>query len=403
MPEVLRTIFHRLVTTLKIDTKRYLYSSFNLENRLVGLAGPRGVGKTTLMLQYIKATQDIHSLFYCSADNIYFSNTTLFDFIKQQYETEAIKLFFIDEAHKYVGWSQELKNVYDSFPDVTVVFSGSSSMDLVKGAYDLSRRGVMHHLHGMSFREYLNFTTGSNFPAINFDTLITDRKQLSAELGVLPRLKGHFQEYLKTGYYPFIFESRNLYFEKIGNIIEKTIFEDIASHYRLKTANLHVFKQILHYLSTIPPGEINAHNLAKTLSLDSKTAMHYLTILQETGLVRLIFADKKGSALVRKPVKVFVDNAGLLHGITQTLGQNVNTGTLRELFFITMLQNSDETIFYSKNAGDYLCRDIVFEIGGQNKKKKQIKNATGEAFLIKDDLLHATSSSIPLWLFGFLY
>lgn len=403
MSEVIKSIFHRLVASLEIDTKRYLYSSFNLKNRLVGLAGPRGVGKTTLMLQYIKNTQDLHTVFYFSADNIYFSNTTLFDFIRQQYETEAIKLFFIDEAHKYGGWSQELKNIYDSFPDVTVVFSGSSSMDLVKGAYDLSRRGIMHHLHGMSFREYLNFTTGSNLPAINFDTLITDKQEISAELGVFPRLKGHFQEYLTTGYYPFIFESRNLYFEKIGNIIEKTIFEDIASHYRLKTANLHVFKQILYYLCTIPPGEINAYNLAKTLSLDSKTVMHYLTILQDTGLVRLIFADKKGSALVRKPVKVFVDNVSLLHGITKTLGKVVNSGTLRELFFISMIQNSGENIFYSKNIGDYLCRDIVFEIGGQKKKKKQLKNATGKAFVVKDDLLHATSTSIPLWLFGFLY
>jgi len=403
MPKMLRSIFHRLLTALDIDTKRYLYPSFNTKSRLIGLSGPRGAGKTTLLLQHIREFHDPHSVFYFSADNIYFSSTTLFDFICDQYETEAIKLFFIDEAHKYAGWSQELKNIYDSFPDVTVVFSGSSSIDLIKGAYDLSRRGIMHHLHGMSFREYLNFTTGTNFPAITLDTLITERKQLSAELGSIPKLKGHFQEYLKTGYYPFVFESKEFYFEKLSNIIEKTIFEDIASFYRLKTANLHIFKQILHYLCTIPPGEINAHNLGKSLSVDSKTVMHYLAILQETGLVRLIFADSKGSSLIRKPVKVFVNNTSLLHGITKILGKNVDTGTLRELFFISMLQNADEKVFYSKDAGDYLCRDIVFEIGGLHKKKKQLKNAAGEAFLVKDDLLHATSSSIPLWLFGFLY
>lgn len=403
MSEVLKSIFHRLVASLDVDTKRYLYSSFKPSNRLMGLAGPRGVGKTTLMLQYIKETQDLPTVFYVSADNIYFSNTTLFDFIREQYETESIKLFFIDEAHKYGGWSQELKNVYDSFPDVTVVFSGSSSMDLVKGSYDLSRRGIMHKLHGMSFREYLNFTTGSNFPPINLNSLITDRKQLSAELGTQPRLKGHFKEYLKTGYYPFIFESKELYFEKLGNIIDKTIYEDIASYYRLKTANLHIFKHILHYLCTIPPGEINAHNLAKNLSLDGKTVMHYLNILHETGLVRLLFTDRKGSPLIRKPAKVFIDNPSLLHGITTTLGHNVNKGTLRELFFITMLQNCGEKVFYSKDAGDYLCREIVFEIGGRHKKKNQIKDSKGRAFLVKDDQLNATSSSIPLWLFGFLY
>ncbi len=403
MSVVLKTIFYRLAASLDIDTKRYLYSSFKISNRLVGLVGPRGAGKTTLMLQYIKENLDIQAVFYVSADNIYFSNTTIFDFIREQYETESIKLFFIDEAHKYRGWSQELKNVYDSFPDVSVVFSGSSSMDLVKGSYDLSRRGIMYKLHGMSFREYLNFTTGANLPPVDLNTLITDRKQLSAELGTLPRLKGHFKEYLKTGYYPFIFESKDLYFEKLGNIIEKTIFEDIASHYRLKTANLHIFKHILHYLCTIPPGEINAHNLAKNLSLDGKTVMHYLTILRETGLVRLLFADKKGSSLIRKPAKVFVDNTSLLYGITTTLGQGVNIGTLRELFFISMLQNCGEKVFYSKDVGDYLCREIIFEIGGQHKKKKQIRNSTLQAFLVRDDQLHATSSSIPLWLFGFLY
>ncbi|MCD6533447.1 MAG: ATP-binding protein [Deltaproteobacteria bacterium] len=403
MPEVLRSIFHRLVDTLDIESKRYLYPTFKLSNRLIGLAGPRGTGKTTLLLQYIKENLNIHSTFYVSADNIYFSNTTLFDFIREQYETEDIKLFFIDEAHKYERWNQELKNVYDSFPDVTVVFSGSSSMDIIKGSYDLSRRATMYKLHGMSFREYLNFTTGTEFPALDLDTIILNRKQLSAEIGNFPRLKGHFQEYLKTAYYPFIFEAKELYYEKINNIIEKTIFADIAVYYRLKTANLHVFKQILHYLCTIPPGEINAYNLAKSLSIDSKTAMHYLGILQETGLVRMVFADKKGAALIRKPAKVFIDNTSLLNGVTATLGYPVNQGTLRELFFITMLQNCGETVRYSKNIGDYQCRDTIFEIGGSGKKRKQLKTAAGPAFLVKDDQLQATSSSIPLWLFGFLY
>lgn len=403
MTNTLRSIFHRLISTLNIDTKRFLYSSFNTDSRLISLVGPRGVGKTTMMLQHIREFQELHSVFYFSADNIYFSKTTLFDFISDQYETEAIKLFFIDEAHKYAGWSQELKNIYDSFPDVTIIFSGSSSMDLIKGGYDLSRRGISHHLPGMSFREYLNFTTKTNLPAITLETLINKRKQLSTELAAIPKLKGHFKQYLENGYYPFIFESKKYYFEKISNIIEKTIYEDIASFYRLKTANLHIFKQILYYLSTIPPGEINAHNLGKSLSMDSKTVMHYLTILQETGLVRLIFTDRSGSSLIRKPVKMFLDNTSLLHGIVKNLGKSVNTGTIRELFFLSMLQNSGKKVFYSKEAGDYLCNDIFFEIGGINKNRKQLKNASGEAFLVKDDLLHATSSSIPLWMFGFLY
>lgn len=403
MQEILRSIFHRLLDTLDVETTRYLYLDFKLNTRLIGLSGPRGAGKTTLMLQYIKEHLDPQEVFYVSADNIYFSNTSLFSFVQHQYENENIKLFFIDEAHKYGGWSQELKNIYDSFPDVIVVFSGSSSMDLIKGAYDLSRRGIMHKLHGMSFREYLNFTTGLDLPAFSFDTLVRDRKKITADLSRVPRLKGHFKEYLQSGYYPFIFESKELYFEKINNIIEKTIFEDIASNYSLKTTNLYAFKQILHYLSTIPPGEINAHNLGKNLKLDSKTVLHYLSILQETGLVRMLFSDKTGAALVRKPAKVFIDNPSLLHGISLTLGHPVNQGTLRELFFVAMLQNCGETVFYSKGLGDYLCRSIVFEIGGANKKTKQIQDALGQAFVVKDDTLQATNCSIPLWAFGFLY
>jgi len=404
MADMLQTIFHRLLTSLDIDTRRYLYPSFRLDNRLIGLAGPRGVGKTTMLLQFIRETQDISSVLYFSADNIFFSSNSLFDYVCHLYETEGIRVFFIDEAHKYKSWSQELKNIYDSFPDVTIVFSGSSSMDLVKGAYDLSRRGVMHHLYGLSFREYLNFSTGQKYPVVDFATLVADRRRLSAELASIPRLKGYFKEYLQLGYYPFVFESGNSHYEKLANVIEKTVHEDIASYYSLKTTNLHFFKQILHYLCTTPPGRVNAYNLAKTLGLDSKTALHYLLILQETGLVRLIYSDKKGSALIRKPVKVFVDNTTLLYMINETLGLDVNVGTARELFFLSMVQNSGEKVFYSNDGGDYCCQDIVFEIGGRGKGRKQIKGISGhQAFLVKDDILHASAETIPLWLFGFLY
>ncbi|OEU49775.1 MAG: ATPase [Desulfuromonadales bacterium C00003096] len=404
MTDMLQTIFHRLLASLDIETKRYLYPSFKLDNRLIGLSGPRGVGKTTMLLQFIRETQDSYSVIYFSADNIYFSSNSLFDYVRQLYETEEIKLFFIDEAHKYKGWTQELKNIYDSFPDVTVVFSGSSSMDLIKGTYDLSRRGIMHHLHGLSFREYLNFSTGSNHPAVEFETLIAKRRQLAAEFAAIPRLKGHFQEYLKQGYYPFVFESGGGYYEKLGNVIEKTVHEDIASYYSLKTVNLHYFKLILHYLCTTPPGRINPHNLGKSLALDSKTALHYLKILQETGLVRLIYSDKKGSALIRKPAKVFVDNTSLLYMINETLGQKVNIGTVRELFFINMVQNSGKKLFYSSDGGDFCCQEIVFEIGGRGKGSQQIQNISDrQAFLVKDDTLHASAQTIPLWLFGFLY
>jgi predicted AAA+ superfamily ATPase len=403
MSNAMNEIFQRLIHALDIETTRYLYSAFDVSNRLTGLVGPRGVGKTTLMLQYIKNKLGTDDALYVSADNIYFGRNTLFDFVRDMYEMEGTAVFFIDEVHKYHGWGQELKNIYDSLPAVKVVFSGSSSMDLTKGAYDLSRRGVTHRLHGMSFREYLNFTTDAEYGPLDLDDIIRDHKHLSSTLGTIPRLKGHFREYLRKGYYPFLFESREFFYEKISNIIDKTIYEDIATYYNLKTSNLHVFKQILQFLCSIPPGEINSSNLAKALGIDAKTVTHYLIILAETGLVRLLYADKKGAALVRKPVKVFLDNTSLLCGMADSLGQTENLGTVRELFFTSMLQNAGEHVFYSKNIGDYRCRETVFEVGGRSKTRKQICDAKGKAFLVQDGILHGSATSIPLYIFGFLY
>ena len=404
MSKAIFSIYRRLIDELEVSTYRYLYDSFELSARLVGLIGPRGVGKTTLLLQYIRdRVERVEDAFYFSADHIFFNETTLFDFVQDLYEIEGVKLVFIDEIHKYPNWSQELKNIYDAFPRLKLVFSGSSSIDLIGGTHDLSRRGVLYHLRGLSFREYLNFATSVDHRVLNLASLVEDPLRAAAEFSRIPRLRAHFRRYLEEGYYPFVFEKSGRYYEQLANVIDKTIFEDIAHHYNLKTANLHYFKKILYFLSTIPPGEISTHNLAGNLRIDDKTALHYLHILQSTGLVRLVHSAQRGSRLLRNPEKGYLDNTSLLHAICSELGKQTNRGTVRELFFLSALQDAGEQVFYSKKGGDFRVGEQVFEIGGRNKKRKQIGQIEEEAFLVKDDILIGGRQVLPLYLFGFLY
>jgi len=403
MSEAIFSTYYRLIDGLEVPTFRYLYESFDLSGRLVGLIGPRGVGKTTLLLQYIKnRVERITDAFYFTADHIFFNKVSLFDFVQDLYEVEGVKLVFIDEIHKYRNWSQELKNIYDAFPRLNVVFSGSSSIDLLGGTHDLSRRAVLYYLRGLSFREYLNWQTAADHRAVNLATLIGDPVQAASGLAQITRLRSHFRRYLEEGYYPFVFEQSGHYREQLAAVIDKTIFEDIAHHYALKTANLHYFKRILYFLSTIPPGEISTHNLARNLGVDDKTALHYLHILRATGLVRLLFSSQRGNRLLRNPEKAYLDNTSLLHALASELGQEVDQGTLRELFFLSALQDAGERVFYSKEAGDFRVGETVFEVGGRNKKGRQIRQAE-KAFLVKDDILVGSKQTLPLHLFGFLY
>ena len=404
MIEGLRKTYYRLLDELEFHKFRYLYHSFTMEGRLTGLVGPRGVGKTTLLLQFIKnQISNPQDAFYFSADHIYFNKTSLWEFIQQLYEEEDIKLFFIDEIHKYNNWNQELKNIYDSFPKIKIVFSGSSSLDLVEGSHDLSRRAIIHYMKGFSFREYLNFSTGSNFEVINFADIINNPAKVSSNLSGITKIKGHFKSYLIQGYYPFIFETESHFFSRLETIINKTIYEDIANYYNLKTVNLHYFKKILSFLATIPPGKTSINNLAKNLGIDSKTTLHYVYILHNTGLARILNSNQRETKLLRAPEKVFLENTTLLNAICDGLGQQVDIGTQRELAFISALTDSGKTVYCNKKRGDFTVDNIIFEVGGKNKTNKQIRDADKPAFLVKDDVLTGGKKTIPLYLFGFLY
>ena len=395
--------YKRLLQNTNYRHHRYIFKDFNINNRLTGLIGPRGTGKTTLLLQFIKEKiEDKDECVYVSVDHIYFSKNTIIDFVNGLYEDYGVRYFFFDEIHKYPRWNQELKNVYDSYPDIKIVFSGSSSIDLIKGSYDLSRRGVLYRMDGMSFREYLLFNGIYDTEAVTFDDILNKRGELEGRLGSIKKIKGYFKDYLKGGYYPFYLEDEATYHQKILRVIEKVIFEDISNYFKLKTENLSYFKRIISYLATIPPGELNINSISKNIGLDNKTIQNYLLILHETGMIELLPRNKSGSNLLKNTEKMYLDNQDLYTAIIEEIGYQAQMGTIREIFFIKMVKNSHNKIYYNE-VGDFAVQNKIFEIGGKQKDKKQIRTNLENSYLVKDDILYGSKNEIPLYLFGFLY
>jgi len=403
MLDSLQMIFERLIAETSMQYQRFLFQKFEMNHRLTGLIGARGVGKTTLLLQLIKHHYPLlQGVFYFSADHIYFKDQTLYRFIEELYLKQSITVFFIDEIHKYPNWNQELKNIYDGFPAIKIFFSGSSSLDLLKGSYDLSRRAVMYHLPGLSFREYLNFSLHSNYSAYGFTELMQNYRELTQKIASMSGLLGHFHAYLKQGFYPFFAEDPLTYYQRLLQVIDKTIYEDISQFYSLKTTNLRHMSKILNYLASIPPGEISTYNLGKNLSIDDKTAAHYLNMLGETGLVEIIYPRESGNQGLRRPEKVFLSNTNLHYALNeQRIIDSAALGTIRELAFIQSTQHAGLNVFHSKQ-GDYHIGEYTFEIGGKNKNRKQ-NVGLDNAFVVQDDNVAALKNTMPLWLFGFLY
>ena len=288
MDAFLSVTFERLVEMTDLSFKRSLFDSMEF-GRLTALIGPRGVGKTTLLLQCIKKNfSSNHKTFYFSADAVYFQNTTLLGFVNDLYMLEGYRIFFIDEIHKYANWNQEIKNLYDGFPDIKIIYSGSSTLQLIKGSYDLSRRVKIYHLPGLSFREYLNYNEHMDFSPITFSDLLSNPRAMN-KLSTVEKMLGHFKKYLSHGYYPFAFEDRHEYYDRVLRVLDKIIFEDIPNYFDLKTHNLHLFKKILGYLASIPPGEVNTNNIAQNMRVSHQTISHYLAILSDVGLIQMIY------------------------------------------------------------------------------------------------------------------
>ncbi len=395
----------RLIKSVKPDFKRALYSKINWEERLVEIRGARGVGKTTLMLQKAKELADQQeSVLYVSADIPYFFKNNLFDTADTFFKYGG-KYLFIDEVHKYpqknkdADWSQEIKTVYDSFPSLKIIYSGSSILRLYKGSGDLSRRKSSYLLNGLSFREYLNFYKKTDFPFVSLSDLLTNHTEFSAriinELKILPE----FQNYLKHGFYPFYPESPDSYFDKISEIINVVINVDIPSVSDISFETSHKMKQLLAVISTSVPYTPNLSTINSELYItDQRTLIKYLNLLEKADLIATLGAKVIGSRIMNKPQKIYLNNPNLMFALA---GSSVQTGTIRETFFFNQL-NAGHSVSYPKQSDFLVDNQYLFEIGGKNKSKKQLQNLEN-AFVAADDIETGFANKIPLWLFGFLY
>jgi len=395
--------YQRLLAEIRPSYRRRFYDEFSLDSRLTGIVGARGVGKTTFLINYLRERYaDSDQALYFSADNLYFVEHTLLETADRLVKEFDGKLLCIDEIHRYKNWNQELKNIYDSYPKLTVIFSGSSSIDLVKGRYDLSRRANLKTMYGFSFREFLEIKQKVKYPVLSLEEVCANHRAHAQKLMKTPKLLGYLKEYFKTGYYPTFLElaGDQAYQNSLRGIIDKIIFEDVSSLYSLKTSNLAVLKKIVYFFATAQPGSVNINRLANSLKKDHTTIAEYVQILKDAGLLRFLLKNKQGHALVRNAEKIYLDNSNLLYALNKEVGKEPLIGAVRELFVIGNLQNAGYQVFYS-TAGDIECNGSVLEIGGKNKNFSQLKTAPS-GYLVKDDILIGGPKTIPLYLFGFL-
>jgi len=389
----MRTLYQKYETLLQnttTDFKRYLYKKVSWNSRMIGIIGARGVGKTTMILQYIKENLDSKKTLYVSADDIYFGKNKLVDLADDFYKN-AGEYLFIDEIHKYTDWSRELKNIYDSFPGLKVVFTGSSILDILKGSADLSRRAIIYKLQGLSFREYLNFFHHYEIDTYSLKQIINNEVKLKDIQHPLPL----FKDYLKRGYYPFGFENEmNL---RLGQTIVQTLETDIPQYANLKVGTSRKLKRLLSIIAESVPFKPNFSKIAGMINVSRNSLNDYFSYMEKAGLIGQLRIETSGIRGLGKVDKVYLDNTNIIFNL---VGDKSNVGNLRETFFFNQMRVKNEVI--SANKADFIIDNYTFEIGGKNKQQKQIeKNA--KSFVVKDDIEFGYRNVLPLWAFGLNY
>ncbi len=369
---------------------RYKYNEIDWDSRLVAITGPRGIGKSTLVLQHIlKRNLEGESL-YVSADHTYFSSHTLVE-LADAFVKEDGKYMFIDEVHKYKGWSRELKQIYDVHSDLKVVFTGSSVLDIQKGEADLSRRALMYQMQGLSFREYLEMFHNIMTPIYSLDEILEHKAVIPNIEHPLPL----FREYLKSGYYPYSVEGN--FALRSEQIISLTVENDIPQYADMKASTARKLKQMLAIISKLAPYKPSVENLATEIGVSKNNVPDYLVYLERAGMIAQLRDDTGSMRGLGKVEKVFIDNPSLM---TVLAGGAPDIGNLRETFFYNQMRvNNDIT---SSRESDFKIGKYTFEIGGKKKGKKQIENVDN-GLIVKDDIEYGHGIVIPLWAFGLNY
>ncbi len=388
--ETLYQKYQILLQNTTTDFKRYLFEKISWNSRMIGIVGARGVGKTTMILQYIKENLDDKKALYVSADDIYFSENKLVDLAHDFYKNNG-EYLYIDEIHKYPDWSRELKNIYDSFPDLKVVFTGSSILDILKGSADLSRRAIMYKLHGLSFREYLEFFHNYKINPFSVKQIINNEVKLKNIKHPLPL----FNDYLRRGYYPFGIEGE--FDIRLSQIIIQTLETDIPQYAKLNVGTSRKLKKLLSIIAESVPFKPNFSKIAKIINVSRNSLDDYFLYMEKGGLINQLRNETSGIRSLGKVDKVYLNNTNIIFNL---VGDKANVGNIRETFFFNQMHVKN-SVFSSKNA-DFIVDNYTFEVGGKNKKQKQIKNADN-SFIVKDDIEFGYGNVIPLWAFGLNY
>lgn len=401
MLEELFFIHKKTVEDTPLSFRRYLYDRVDWKAQAVCIMGPRGVGKTTLLLQhYYEAYRDVEKCLYISADHVEVSGLGLFQIAKEyfQYGGEAL---IIDEIHKYPQWQFELKSILDTFKKKKVFVSGSSSLALQESKVDLSRRLVYYRLQGLSFREYLHLKEKFTVTGTTLDDIFSHHVALAGKISSgFPVLK-YFRQYLSTGYYPFFMEGEESYYSKLLNIIEKALYEDVAAMGNLKRSNILVLKKMLWLIAGSGSFMVNIEKMSRDLQLSKEYVYSYLEYLQSAGLIYCLRPGGKGYHAARKPEKIFIQDPNLLGALHHQLMSQRDQGAIRETFFVNQLQGIAKIT--SSPQGDFLLNDkYTLEIGGKDKGFEQIKEVQ-DGYVAADRIEIGAGKKIPLYLFGMLY
>ena len=397
--EELFDFFYRELRKIDLSFQRYLINNIDWEGRLSAITGDRGTGKTTMILQHIKQTfgNSPKEALYVSADNIWFSGNRLFD-LANDFEKQGGKYLFIDEVHKYENWSQEIKNIYDSFQDLKVVITGSSMLQIYRGNADLSRRAVHYVLYGLSFREFLKYDQNIGFEKFTIDEILQNHIEIAGVFNDKIRPLPLFNSYLKYGYYPYYKSDKRFYLSKLANTVNLILEMDLPAVETIEMYSIRKIKKLLWIISQSVPFTPKITDLAKDLGVSRNSLLNYLTILERGGLVNLLKSSTKGINSLAKPEKIYLNNTNHIYAF-DTVKPNI--GNLRETFFLNQLQAVSEVT--STGRADFTVDNkYVFEVGGKNKGHEQIAGLQN-AFLALDNLEYGYRNKIPLWLFGMLY
>ncbi|WP_396170187.1 ATP-binding protein [Flavobacterium sp.] len=388
----------RKINATPMHFTRSIMDTIHWEARLIGIKGARGVGKTTLLLQYIKKNLPIDkATLYVSLDSIWFTENTL-SALADQFVKQGGNYLFLDEVHKYPNWSQELKNIYDDYPELKIVFTASSLLEILNARADLSRRAVVYTMQGLSYREYVNLNLGLQLPKYTLSEILDQHVSIASEINKKIKPLQYFNDYLHHGYYPFFQEVPELYFYRIEEVLNLILEIELPLLRKVEVAYIAKLRQLLQIISQSVPFVPNVSKLSERIGVNRNTFVSYLYFLEEAHITRNLYKDAKGITQLQKPNKIYLENTNLQYALSP---DQANIGTIRETFFLNQVSVHHKLEYIDES--DFLVdHQYIFEIGGKSKNHKQIKNLK-QSYLALDDLEYGMANKIPLWLFGFLY